>query len=145
MKDPLFEPITINKLEVSNRFYMPAMHLGMGNEFQVTDQIVDFYAERARGGAGMICVGFVTVDELSGNMQNIGGHKDEFIPGLTRLASAIKDNGSLAAALDAYRNCDTQAAHTIAAAANAHGQGYGYWSHQGGYGWFFNPGKNGNN
>ena len=98
MKDPLFEPITINKLEVKNRFYMPAMHLGMGDEFKVTDQIVDFYAERARGGAGMICVGFVTVDEMSGNMQNIGGHKDEFLPGLTRLAAAIKDNGSLAAA-----------------------------------------------
>ena len=43
MKDPLFEPITINKLEIKNRFYMPAMHLGMGDEFQVTDQIVDFY------------------------------------------------------------------------------------------------------
>lgn len=98
MKDPLFEPITINKLEVKNRFYMPAMHLGMGNEFQVTDQIVDFYAERACGGAGMICVGYVTVDELSGGMQNIGGHTDEFIPGLTRLAAAIKDNGARAVA-----------------------------------------------
>jgi 2,4-dienoyl-CoA reductase (NADPH2) len=98
MKDPLFEPITINQLVIKNRFYMPAMHLGMADEFHVTDRIVDFYAERARGGAGMICVGYVTIDELSGNVQNIGGHKDEFIPGLTRLASAIKDNGSRAAA-----------------------------------------------
>ena len=30
-------------------------------------------------------------------MQNIGGHKDEFIPGLTRLATVIKENGARSA------------------------------------------------
>ena len=70
------------------------MHLGMAENFLVTDRIIEFYAERARGGAGMICVGFATVDELAGNTLNIGAHKDEFIPGLTRLAQAIKSNGS---------------------------------------------------
>jgi 2,4-dienoyl-CoA reductase (NADPH2) len=97
MKDPVFEPIKINKLEIKNRIYMPAMHLGMAADFEVTDQIVEFYAERARGGAGMICVGYATVDEYSGNTQNIGAHKDEFIPGLSRLAGAIKKNGARAA------------------------------------------------
>ena len=94
MKDLLFEPITINTLILDNRIYLPAMHLGMGMDYAVTDQIVDFYALRARGGAGLICVGFATVDELSGNTQNIGAHDDRFIPGLSRLAAAIKDNGS---------------------------------------------------
>jgi 2,4-dienoyl-CoA reductase (NADPH2) len=94
MRDPLFEPIKINKLEVKNRIYLPAMHLGMANNFEVTDQIVDFYAERARGDVGMITVGYATVDDLSGNTTNIGAHKDEFIPGLKRLSDAIKDNGS---------------------------------------------------
>ncbi len=98
MKDPLFEPIRINNLEVGNRIYMPAMHLGMADNFEVTDRIIHFYAERARGAAGMICVGYATVDELSGNTQNIGGHKDEFIPGLRRLADAIKNNGARSAA-----------------------------------------------
>jgi len=94
MKDVLFEPIKINRLEVKNRIYMPAMHLGMAVNFEVTDQRVDFYIERARGGAGMICVGFAAVDELSGMMTNIGAHKDEFIPGLARLAAAIRENGA---------------------------------------------------
>jgi 2,4-dienoyl-CoA reductase (NADPH2) len=94
MKDPLFEPITINTLTLDNRIYLPAMHLGMGVDYEVTDPIVEFYALRAKGGAGLICVGFATVDEWSGNTQNIGAHDDRFIPGLTRLASAIKDNGS---------------------------------------------------
>jgi len=94
MRDPLFQSIKINTLEIKNRIYLPAMHLGMANNFEVTDQIVEFYAERARGGAGMITVGYATVDDLSGNTTNIGAHKDEFIPGLQRLADAIKDNGA---------------------------------------------------
>lgn len=97
MTDTLFTPIQINTLEIENRIYLPAMHLGMAREFEVTDQIVNFYTQRAKGGPGMICVGYATVDELSGNTQNIGAHEDRFIPGLTRLASAIKENGSLAA------------------------------------------------
>ncbi|MFZ2630889.1 MAG: FAD-dependent oxidoreductase [Desulfosalsimonadaceae bacterium] len=94
MRDPLFQPIRINTLDVKNRIYLPAMHLGMANKYEVTDQIVEFYAERARGGVGMICVGYATVDELSGNTLNIGAHKDEFIPGLARLSKTIKDNGA---------------------------------------------------
>ncbi|RJP84214.1 MAG: FAD-binding protein [Desulfobacteraceae bacterium] len=94
MRDPLFQPIKINALDVKNRIYMPAMHLGMANNYEVTDQIIEFYAERARGGAGMICVGYATVDELSGNSLNIGAHKDEFIPGLSRLSKAITAAGA---------------------------------------------------
>ncbi len=94
MRDPLFAPIQINTLDLKNRIYLPAMHLGMAVDFEVTDQIVEFYAERARGGVGMICVGYATVDDLSGNTTNIGAHTDAFIPGLTRLADAIKDNGA---------------------------------------------------
>jgi 2,4-dienoyl-CoA reductase (NADPH2) len=97
MRDPIFEPITINKLNIKNRIYLPAMHLGMARDFEVTDQIVNFYAQRAKGGPGMICAGYATIDELSGNTQNIGAHDDAFIPGLHRLATAIKDNGSLGA------------------------------------------------
>jgi 2,4-dienoyl-CoA reductase (NADPH2) len=97
MKDPLFEPIKINQLELKNRIYMPAMHMNMCQNFTVTDQIIEFYAERARGGAAVITVGYATVDELSGMSTNIGAHKDEFIPGLKRLADAIKQNGAAAA------------------------------------------------
>ena len=97
MKNPLFTPININKLEIKNRIYMPAMHLNMASEFEVTDQLVNFYAERAKGGAGLICVGYATVNGLAGTTLNIGAHKNEFIPGLSSLASAIKDNGARAA------------------------------------------------
>ena len=97
MEDPLFQPIRINRLDVKNRIYLPAMHLGMAVDYQVTDQLTAFYAERAKGGAGMICVGYATVDHLSGNTQNIGAHDDGFIPGLKQLAAAISDNGARSA------------------------------------------------
>ena len=95
--DPVFQPITINKLEIKNRICLPAMHLNMAVDYLVTDRLVDFYAERAKGGAGLITVGFATVDELSSGSTNIGAHMDEYIPGLSRLAAAIKDNGARAA------------------------------------------------
>jgi len=61
------------------------------------------------------------------------------------IEDGMEDDGSLGLALDAYMDCDTQTAYDIAAAANENGLSYGYWSHPGGYGWFFNPGDNGNN
>jgi 2,4-dienoyl-CoA reductase (NADPH2) len=94
MNDPIFEPIAINRMEVKNRICMPAMHLNMACDYQVTDRLVDFYAERARGGVGLIMVGYATVDELSGGTTNIGAHQDDQIPGLKRLAAAIRQNGA---------------------------------------------------
>jgi 2,4-dienoyl-CoA reductase (NADPH2) len=94
MQDPLFDPIRIGNLEVKNRIYLPAMHLNMAEDYEVTDRLVEFYAERARGGAGMISVGYATIDELSGSTLNIGAHKDEFIPGLKQLANGINENGA---------------------------------------------------
>jgi 2,4-dienoyl-CoA reductase-like NADH-dependent reductase (Old Yellow Enzyme family)/NADH dehydrogenase FAD-containing subunit len=94
MKDPLFNPIRIGGLEIKNRIYLPAMHLNMAQEYQITEQLVAFYAERARGGVGMISVGYATVDDLSGSTMNIGAHSDEFIPGLKQLADGIKENGA---------------------------------------------------
>jgi 2,4-dienoyl-CoA reductase (NADPH2) len=96
MIDPLFDPLVINGLEIKNRIYMPAMHLGMAVDFEITDQIVEFYTVRARGGVGCICVGYATVDDLSGNTTNIGAHRDDFIPGLKRLADAVHAGGARA-------------------------------------------------
>jgi 2,4-dienoyl-CoA reductase (NADPH2) len=97
VKDLLFEPIKINQLALKNRIYMPAMHMNMAKDFEVTDQLIDFYDERARGGVGIITVGYATVDEYAGNVTNIGAHKDEYIPGLKRLAQTIQKAGARAA------------------------------------------------
>ncbi len=90
----LLEPIQINKLLIKNRFYMPAMHLNMAKNFFVTDKLLAFYRERAKGGVGMITVGYATVDELSGSTGFIGAHLDEHIEGLSKLATVIKTEGA---------------------------------------------------
>jgi 2,4-dienoyl-CoA reductase (NADPH2) len=68
----------------------------MAEEGRVTDPMVAFYAERARGGAGLITVGYATVDENSGAPDCLGAHDDTFLPGLTRLAAAVHEGGALA-------------------------------------------------
>ncbi len=94
MKDMLFEPVRINGMEVKNRIYMPAMHMNMAQNYFVPDAMVDFYAERAKGGTGMIAVGFASVDENSAGPTNIGAHSDDYLPGLKKLSDAIKENGA---------------------------------------------------
>lgn len=68
MKDLLFDPIRINKMEVKNRIYMPAMHMNMAEEFEVTDSLIEFYSERALGGAGMK----VIIKEVRNGTKKIG-------------------------------------------------------------------------
>ncbi|MDX9789115.1 MAG: FAD-dependent oxidoreductase [Desulfobacterales bacterium] len=96
MRDFLFEPIKINQLEIKNRINMPAMNLNYCDQYQVTDKLVNFYAERAKGGVGMLTTGCATVDEYSGGVHFMGAHKDEFVPGLRRVATAVRDNGAAA-------------------------------------------------
>jgi len=96
MSDPLFRRIFIGPVELKNRFFMPAMHLNMCRDFQVTERLIEFYRERAKGGVALISVGYATIDEFSGTPLNIGAHRDDYIPGLTALAKAIHEGGAKA-------------------------------------------------
>ena len=96
MRDPLFEPFHVGTHEIPNRVVMPAMHLAMARNFQVTDPIVTFNARRAQGGAGLLIIGYATVDLASGNPSNIGAHSDDHLPGLARLAQAVQAHGARA-------------------------------------------------
>ena len=96
MKDPLFAPIHIGPVQVKNRIFMPAMHMNMCSNHIITEPLIEFYRARAKGGAGLISVGYATVDEYSGTPTNIGAHSDDHLPGLTALAEAIHEGGALA-------------------------------------------------
>ncbi len=93
----LFEPITINKMEMRNRIVMPAMHLNYTPDGAVNDQLVAFYRERAEGGAGICIVGGCVINDKSGGPFMVNIMKDEDIPGLNRLAKSIQDAGAKAA------------------------------------------------
>ncbi len=96
----LFEPIHVGPIEIKNRISMPAMHMHYTDDGYVGDQLVEFYAARARGGAGLIIVGGCSMDDVGGGDRFIGLNDDKFIPGLKRLCDAVhKENVKIFAQL----------------------------------------------
>ena len=85
-------------MELRNRIVMTAMHLGYTPQGEVTDQLVNFYTERARGGVGFIIVGGCPIDEFGGMVGMISINDDRFIPGLKRLTGTVQEHGAKIAA-----------------------------------------------
>ena len=92
--DALFSPLCIGNAMLRNRIVMPAMHLNYTPTGEVTDRLIAFYTERARGGAGLILIGGCRIDAYSGGEWLIGLDDERFIPGLRRLALAVKAHGA---------------------------------------------------
>ncbi|MEE9202302.1 MAG: FAD-dependent oxidoreductase [Dehalococcoidia bacterium] len=95
----LFEPISIGTLALKNRLVMPPMNTRMGDPGGfVSQRTVDYYARRAQGGVGLIIVEIGAVDPVQVvSSTQLQLSDDRFIPGMSQLAQAIKDNGSRAA------------------------------------------------
>jgi len=107
----LFSPITINTMELKNRIVMPAMHLGYTQDGEVTDRLIDFYALRAKGGVGLIIVGTCSIADDAGGMPGmISLEDDKFIPGLKRLAEAIRLGGARCAAQIVHQGASVHSA-----------------------------------
>jgi 2,4-dienoyl-CoA reductase (NADPH2) len=94
----LFSPIKINTMNLKNRIVMTAMHLGYTPEGEVTDRLVDFYAERARGGVALIIVGGCPIDEYGGMPSMICINHDRYVPGLQKLTRGVHEGGAKIAA-----------------------------------------------
>ncbi|MEM4583075.1 MAG: NADH:flavin oxidoreductase, partial [Desulfurococcaceae archaeon] len=98
MFNKLFEPFYIGKVKIPNRIVMPPMVIGYaGPRGEVTEQLIAYYEARARGGVGLIIVEASYIRE-DGKLVlgELGIYDDELIPGLTRLADAIKSHGTIA-------------------------------------------------
>ncbi|MGV0867814.1 oxidoreductase [Corynebacterium kalidii] len=68
----LFRPLTIGGMTLPNRSVMGSMHTGLEDRFWHADQLGEFYAERARGGVGLIVTGGITPTR-SGDLMPFGG------------------------------------------------------------------------
>ena len=92
----LFEPCKLGKLEVPNRIVMPPITSQFPKAGLVTDQMVDFYAERARGGVGLLIGEDAIIDSPVGHhlYDDLLIDDDKYLPGLCRLAQAIKAGGA---------------------------------------------------
>ncbi len=92
----LFSPGRIGIMEVKNRIIMPPMvtHYVSEDGF-VTDQMVEYYVARARGGVGVVITESCYPRSL-GYRGRLTANRDECIPGLKRLAECIKKHGARA-------------------------------------------------
>ena len=93
----LFEPITIGRLELKNRLVMAPMGTGYASpQGEVTDRLLSYYEERARGGVGLViveatCVEFPVAWMLLGQVR---ADDDHFLPGLKELAEGVHRQGA---------------------------------------------------
>jgi 2,4-dienoyl-CoA reductase-like NADH-dependent reductase (Old Yellow Enzyme family)/thioredoxin reductase len=92
----LFEPGFIGTLRVKNRIIMaPMITHYITKEGGVSEQQMDYYAARAKGGAGVI-VTENAYTNFRGPLGRLLINSDKFIPGLSKLAEAIHKNGAKA-------------------------------------------------
>lgn len=90
----LFEPISIGPMTLSNRVVMTAMHLNYTPYGEVNDKLIDFYLARARGGAGLVIIGGVEInDQAYGIDLMISIKDDKYVPGLKKFTDAIHNAG----------------------------------------------------
>ena len=97
MKFPnLFNPIQIGNKIAKNRLFMPPLSTNLGNKGYVTDELVEHYKLRAKGGVGLFVTEVVTVEPtyvyLPGDMSI---YDDSFIPGWKKLVDGVHEYGAL--------------------------------------------------
>jgi len=99
----LFSPIQVNRLTLKNRIVMgPMGNFGMAEEMgRPTNKMIQYFAERARGGAGLITSGLVPISQAVDPTVTERGNKSYFprIDGSRTLFSGWRD---LAEAVHAY-------------------------------------------
>ncbi len=92
----LFEPIRIGPLELKNRMVMAPMATHYADESgAVTERLKNYYAERARGGVGLIIIESGYIHPLGrGGLKRLGLHDDQLIPGLKELVDLVHTEGA---------------------------------------------------
>ncbi len=90
----LFEPLPIRSLTIPNRIIMSALDLAYCPDGQVNSRLINFYEQRARGGAGLIMIGGTAIipEGVYGGFVSI--HDDSFIAGHQELTKRVKQHGA---------------------------------------------------
>ncbi len=91
----LFRPLKVGKTEIKNRIFMPPISTNLADKGYVTEELIQHYATRAKGGVGLIVTEVVTVEPtyiyLPGDMSI---HDDSFIDGWRRLYEEVHKYGA---------------------------------------------------
>jgi 2,4-dienoyl-CoA reductase (NADPH2) len=94
MYKSLFSPIRINTVEIKNRIAYPALGLLYSYDSKLNDRYYAYFAERAKGGAGLVTVGPVGVDFLGSELMALSLASDDTLPSFQKLSAIIHDGGA---------------------------------------------------
>ena len=90
----LFQPGNIGKLRLENRLVMSAMGtILLDGEGGVTENLLDYYRPRARGGIGLVNTQCASPSAEAKAMYSLAIYDDKFIPGLRELFRVIHEQG----------------------------------------------------
>lgn len=94
--EELNKPIKIGNKIVKNRIFMPPLSTNLGNKGYVTDELVNHYKRRAKGGVGLFITEVVTVEPtyvyLPGDMSI---YDDSYVEGWKKLVDGVHEYNSL--------------------------------------------------
>lgn len=101
----LFQPGRIGVLELKNRLVVAPMGMYIGNWGDISDRLMDFSVELAKGGVGLVLMGASLIEytgepgyenileaEGMGFWTSLGD--DRFLPGWQKLVKAVHDQGA---------------------------------------------------
>ncbi len=92
----LFSPIQIGKKTIKNRIFMPPISTNLANKGYITDELVQHYGARAKGGVGLIVTEVVTIEPtyiyLPGD---ISVHDDSYIEGWKKVFEEVHKYGTV--------------------------------------------------
>lgn len=88
----LFQPGNIGTLTIANRIVMAPMVTHYAEKGSVTERMIGYYAERAKGGAGLLVLE-AAYPRTIGHPGRVHIWSDAFIPGLKRLTDEVHHCG----------------------------------------------------
>ena len=90
----LLSPLKVGKTTIKNRVMMGSMHTGLEEHPDGSSRLAAFYAERARGGVGLIITGGFSPNE-AGRVFEEGAElvSEEQLEFHRPLVNAVQDNG----------------------------------------------------
>ena len=96
----LFEPGRIGTMNIKNRIVMSPMITDYADEEgHITQRLIDYLVERAKGGVGLIILEASYIQRFLGRafLNQVAVYDDKYISGLSRLTEEVKKNGACAA------------------------------------------------
>ncbi|MFQ5761676.1 MAG: FAD-dependent oxidoreductase [Candidatus Bathyarchaeia archaeon] len=89
----LYTPIQIGPHTVKNRIYSPPLHTGFAEKGLTTDRYPYYYAEKAKGGTGLIVMEASNVHPMAENfpLKSLEMFRREIVPGMRKISRAVHE------------------------------------------------------